>query len=303
MNLVICSTPLHLLEVESLARINEITDFELFCYSNETPQIKYYFDKLNNYTIKSTNYIVGKSFPGYVIDLYFLFYNKEYENVYFASVDNVFIHFILSFIKFKKIITFDDGNANVIHNSMLYIDDRKWFKKILYKLFFCNYDLNKTLKLISKHYSIYSTDINISSNIVNFKLDFNVIKKCGDLNKLEVANVFLGTVYNDATTNIDKFMTDLGCFLKATDFFYIPHPRDNKKYFSNVTYLDGVEIAEHKIISLLSKYKRVNVFGFNSSAQLNIDHIDNINNYVLKSTEISEHLDFELEHKFKEIWI
>ncbi|WP_318401291.1 glycosyltransferase family 52 [Photobacterium leiognathi] len=300
MDLIICNTPFQAIQIENLIKKEIIKEFELFffCYE-ETEQMLFYYNKLRSYSKCSKFYVCNKRFPLYFFDIKYIFGNKKYGNIYTASVECIYTHLILSYSSFGKLFTFDDGSANFINTSFYYVNKRSKFASIIYRVFGCKYDLFKTKGLINKHYTIYPNFENISNNIevVDFCFSYHQIKK-GDK---ESVDVLLGTVYKEITKQSDDLIKKIGNFFEDENFYYIPHPRDTEKYFKNGILIDGVEIAEIKILKLLEVYKKINVYGFNSTAQVNLSNLENVSNFCFKSELIER--DFDVKYNYKDVEI
>ncbi|HIF9439594.1 TPA: glycosyltransferase family 52 [Photobacterium damselae] len=289
MDLVICSTPLQILQIKKLIDKEIINKFEFFCFSEPSEQIKYYFEMLKVTSCKNAIfYEPKKRFPFYVYYLKKIFKGKKYGNVYFANIDNIYCQYILSFVSFDKIITIDDGTLNLYYDGSFYKEKRSNTNKLIYNIFGCKYNLRDVKKNIYKHYSIFKNKQNIAKNIDNIDL-FNATEKIK--NKKEI-NVLLGTVYSHISDNSIELLNKLECFFKCVDFIYIPHPRDSMFKFDNAKNIDGLNIAEDKIIKLLKEYETINLYGFNSSAQINLSGVSGIRNYVFKSKLINFNYNF-----------
>lgn len=284
MNLVVCNTPFQALQIINLVAKGIITNFDFFYFcKNKTAQVEYYFEQVKKHAISSQLYISDKRYPYHILDIRRLFKGRYYQSLYSASVDSVFTHSILSFIKFDNFYSFDDGSANLNRNSTYYIEQRGYFKRILFRLTGCKYDLRKTKSIIRSHYTVYKNKKNIVPNTTY--IDFEFPAQCSDgrketNDKNSVANVLLGTVYDEVFSDNEVIIKKLSCFFADKDFYYIPHPRDTHNFFINGMRIDGPEIAESKILSLLKRYETINLYGFGSSVQINMSSHRGVVNYV-----------------------
>lgn len=301
MDLIICHTPLQALQFEYLIKTGVITDFELIFFNrNKSKQMLFYYDKLKANSKKSTFYLRRK-FPLSILDMYLLFRKKKYDVIYFASIENMFVHFILSFIHFNKVITVDDGTANINKESIYYKDKRSKREKYLFSLLGCKYDLNSTKALISTHYTIYKNFTNIidKTEYIDVAFDENNVKNLENTNN--EANVLLGTIFEKATNEklliekIEAFFED------KPNVYYIPHPREKENKFRDFKLIDGLEIAESKICNLFNNYSKVNVFGFHSTAQVNLADIDGVENYFIKTDLLKSNVTFKYKYHSVEL--
>ncbi|MGO2337388.1 glycosyltransferase family 52 [Providencia heimbachae] len=284
MDLVICNTPLQVMQIEQLIADGVIkkNNFQLiFFVYNETEKLIYYYDRLSKLT-NNNIYYKYQRFPFYVFTLRSEFKKKSYNNVYTASIDNKLVHYILSFVKFNSLYTIDDGTANIWRNSIYYIKRKNFLKSSLHFIFGCKFNLQKTKESIKLHYTIYQGVPNIIEN-TSYNNIFPYKRKQGLMKKEEI-NIFLGTVYSEVTCDKDKLLSYLEAFFKNKEFYYITHPRDNSHYFKNVSYIENHKVSEEIIARLLEEYNTVNIYGFGSSVQFNLAYVDGVNNYQLISS-------------------
>ncbi|MGU5758133.1 glycosyltransferase family 52 [Aeromonas caviae] len=297
-DLVICFTPLQAVLIESLRKNNILDDFDvLYCVPRPTEQYLHYFSRLRDISKECIFFDVNKRFPSYVFSLKRIFKGRVYRNVFFANVDNIYIHFILSLVSFDKVFTFDDGTANIITSSSFYEDRLPLSKKILYRLFGRNFDLSKTKSIIDKHYTIYKEFSNLIENTEHLSLNLPFEDKYNNYTEsMSNINVFLGSVFNDLTDEPHALVSRIEAFISGLDgdVYYIPHPREFGLFFKNLKRLDGFEIAEEKIIKLLITAERINLYGFNSSAQINLKDVQGINNFFLTCELVN--VDFRVDY-------
>ncbi|QGU42289.1 glycosyltransferase family 52 [Escherichia coli] len=297
MDLVICNTPLQVLQIENLLKLGILkkNNFELiFFVYNETEKLTYYYNRLKKMSSNSI-YYKYKKFPFYVYDLKKIFKGKIYNSIYTASIDNKLNHYILSFSIFKGLYTIDDGTANIWRNSSYYVENKNMIKSLLHYSLGCKFDLVKTKEKIKKHYTIYKDQPNIIENTIYNEM-FTSTKKSNFTSKS--INIFLGTVYEEVTLKKEDLIHTLDSFLSQRNFYYIPHPRDNEHYFKNVLYIESEKISEEIISNMLDEYCNINLYGFGSSVQFNLLHIDGINNFQLVSSHLKRNIiipNFSLE--------
>ncbi|MDO9670660.1 glycosyltransferase family 52, partial [Glaesserella parasuis] len=84
------------------------------------------------------------------------------DKIFVSSIDGVNIQLFISSIKSgqRKIITFDDGLANLDRSSFLYSNNRN-FLSLLGRLLGNKLDLESLKKSSLKHYTIYRSNKNI----------------------------------------------------------------------------------------------------------------------------------------------
>ncbi|WP_279145530.1 glycosyltransferase family 52 [Photobacterium carnosum] len=296
MDLAICSTPLHLIQIINLIKCEKIDKCDVFFYCEYSEQMKYYVDEIKkNIKGECVFYNVDRRFPFYSFYLKKKFKKRKYNTVYLANIDSIYCHFILSYIRFEKLNTIDDGTLNLVYDGIFYNDKRCWYEKLIYGFFGCKYTLKKTKNTINKHYSLYKLP-NISSNVESVKL-FSDIVLSTKTKKAKEINILLGTVFENLSKNSDFLIKQIEKFIENKKFLYIKHPREKTNVIKGVSYIEGLDIAEDKIIRLLDEYSTINIYGFNSTTQLNLSNVENINNFVFLSEYISIQYDFEYDYK------
>lgn len=90
----------------------------------------------------------------------------------------------------------------------------------------------------------------------------------------------MGTVYTDALKNKEDesvFLQHLQMFIKkeAVDI-YIPHPRYDSHQFNGVLNVNSEMIAEDIILEYLEQGMALEIYGFNSTVQYNLNNISAI---------------------------
>uniref|UniRef100_UPI001C0749A6 glycosyltransferase family 52 n=1 Tax=Acinetobacter lactucae TaxID=1785128 RepID=UPI001C0749A6 len=165
-NLIICLTPLQMLIMEKILskKKNRGEDYTFICICyNYNEKYDTYFNRLSKSVDSSFIYKVSSvSKIGRFFDL--LNYNKSivnkleenFNNIYFASIDNPFVQLILSKVKSNNFISFDDGTANLWENSVYNRPlERSNIQKILSRLVGIKFNEELIKSKISKHYTIF----------------------------------------------------------------------------------------------------------------------------------------------------
>lgn len=236
-------------------------------------------------------------YPIYFPKLYGLFSGRFFDSVYVASVDNILMHYILSRVEFQDIYTFDDGTANIFPGSIYYQKSTDNVSSCVIRLLLNIRFSMERIKLDSVcHYTIYEGYENIITRLVPITLfPEKIINPPVEMSYQE-CNVFLGGIMTD----VFKSNTDLSFYIdkcerllndSGVDVIFIPHPRGREEHFlrnENWIVLKPAHIAEMEIINLLDKYKTINLYGFLSSCQLNLQATGRIKNYVFYSKNQSE---------------
>jgi beta-galactosamide-alpha-2,3-sialyltransferase len=211
--------------------------------------------------------------------------NNGKHNVFFASIDDLFIQTIISLFKFDNIYTFDDGTANYINNSIFYIERKAKFK-IRLKYFLMGNKIKNIHEIkarIKKHHTSNSLpNIVEKTRVVHIPLvDVDIDTKTYKANKFEnsFANVYLCPNFDEIYIDPDSVREYLISSISPTDIV-IPHPRDNFVWDENVNYiLRKNTFAEEVVRKLIMDGYYVNLYGIANSTQyhyLNDPHVNNI---------------------------
>lgn len=293
-DLFICLTPLQVVIakkiIESKSSSKLKPDFVLFPLA-DTERFRYYFQSMSLLCDDSIYWIDVKKFPLYVLDIARKFLTKKYGCVYLSSVDSVHIQYILSFIKFDKINTFDDGTVNIAIDGIYHNDEPRWpevLKRLIRRASFNKFSSEKIKSLSSTHYTLYPGMKNIIDNTVAIDL-FSGKMVQGAGKKKSKCVVLLGTVYREVLKNSedkDRLLSLIRRMVAAQEkntIHYLPHPRDEVDYFEGVIKYKNNIISEEIIAKLLQQYEEVDLLGFASSAQFNLMKIKNINIIVIES--------------------
>ncbi|EBY0371871.1 UDP-glucose--glucosyl LPS a 1, 2-glucosyltransferase [Salmonella enterica subsp. enterica serovar Toulon] len=232
-------------------------------------------------------------------------YAREYHTVFFANFHVPLIHHILSCITFSEIKTFDDGTNNINRKSIMYKD--KYISaasKFIRKTMGRKYHKEEVLQLDKKHYTLFPDRANIIKNTEEIILVHHTTtpNKNRGLKK-----ILLGTVYVDALKNKEDenlFLQQLQSFLKKEDIdIYIPHPRYDTHEFDGVLNIKSEMIAEDIILEYLEKGLALKLYGFNSTAQYNLNNISAIENYKIMSPLLTDAFNYGLELDFNHILV
>nr|AAM82550.1 UDP-glucose:glucosyl LPS a1,2-glucosyltransferase [Salmonella enterica] len=230
-------------------------------------------------------------------------YAREYHTVFFANFHVPLIHHILSCISFSEIKTFDDGTNNINQQSIMYKNKNiSAISKLIRKLMGRKYHKDEILKLDAKHYTLFPDRTNIIKNTEGIILvHHNALPDTNNGFK----KILLGTVYTDALKNKEDesvFLQHLQMFIKkeAVDI-YIPHPRYDSHQFNDVLNVKSELIAEDIILEYLDKGMLLEIYGFNSTVQYNLNNISAIKNYKITSPFLKDSFNHGLGFDFNQV--
>lgn len=200
---------------------------------------------------------------------------KEYDKIFYASFDNPLILDIVARSKYKHLMSFDDGYADVYPRGMyaLPLDYRQVGKYGLTR--------DDLINNTEKHYTLYNSDFHVvaKEKLVYledfFKLNIEPVKNG------KTAKVLLGQNFSEEDESISvNFITTYAKALNVD--YYVPHPKEKFK-IDNVKYLVTPLIFEDALVELFKEYEFVEVYHFTSSVSL---HLKNTKNVVVKGISV-----------------
>ena len=209
---------------------------------------------------------------------------KEYDKIFYASFDNPLILDIVARSKYKHLMSFDDGYADIYPKGMYALP--------LNSIQVGKYGLTRDdlIKNTEKHYTLYDSDFHVvaKEKLVYledfFKLDVEPVKNG------KTAKVLLGQNFSEEDESISvNFITTYAKALNVD--YYVPHPKEQFK-IDNVKYLVTPLIFEDALVELFKEYEFVEVYHFTSSVSL---HLKNTRNVVVKGIEVPYYNDRQKE--------
>ena len=194
---------------------------------------------------------------------------KEYDKIFYASFDNPLILDIVARSKYKHLMSFDDGYANIYPKGM-YALPLNYMQVGKYGL-----TRDDLIKNTEKHYTLYESDFHVvaKEKLVYledfFKSDVEPVKNG------KTAKVLLGQNFSEKDESISvNFITTYAKALSVD--YYVPHPKEKFK-IDNVKYLVTPLIFEDALVELFKEYEFVEVYHFTSSVSLHLKNTQNVN--------------------------
>ncbi len=205
---------------------------------------------------------------------YFKFVCTKTQNIYISSIENYFIHLLLTVIKFKNLYTYDDGLANLNYDGEYYKNK---------KLKFLKFGTQTIRDIAQSHYTIYPNELNIlkSDKLIVLPLLDNTHTTSKPNKELRI---FLGQPINlikggVSTANLEGLIKNV-CDLEKINY-YFPHPSEANKY-QFIEYIETNKIFEDIIGELMSD-NLVIIYTFFSSVVKNFSNQDGIKFYLIQN--------------------
>lgn len=202
-------------------------------------------------------------------------WQQRAEGVYLASIDVLFVQFIVAKIKFKQLYTFDDGTANIFPNSSYHrplpkSSAMQAFKKLLG---IRHADVGAVLSASQAHYTIFPHETNVIAHTIPIALypDRSVtLAKIATVTPPQqtVKRLLLGQGL-DAFIGEAAYRELVQAMITrfAIDAF-VPHPRERLDFGALLPVLATDNIIEDYVMAELRQYPNqvIEIYTFMSTA-------------------------------------
>ena len=285
-SLFICATPLQCMIAEKImdTKSMDSSNCLLFSYTkNRNKKLEYYYTKLSNRCSKSKLYLQNSPFPFYLLEAKKYFASLDYDNLYFANINNIYPMLALSRSETANVYTFDDGTGNLVSSGVLsQAYEFPEAAKLAYFLFGNRYSVSKARARTKGHYTIYPSITNcVSENTIPISL-YQQPARCATKSS---CSIILGTVFSELfdtaqCPTVQQNIVELSQKIKG-DVFYISHPRGEQIEGMQSIEIFSDLIAEDIILGLFNRYNRIDLYGFCSTTQVNLLKVKGIRNIFL----------------------
>lgn len=187
------------------------------------------------------------------------------DEIFVACIDDSLAHYAISFTNGATLKTFDDGTANIIPSSSYFGKAgsrgvRGSLLKIFHRINGNRYSLEMVKAESKTHYTIYDRFSNVMKN-TKFITLFEVSESNRDL-----CSVFTGVEFKDYCKTKGESELLIGKvrnFLSTLpgDVIYMGNLGVDEHQFPEHV-VDRDLIVEETVISVINKYKRVDLYGF-----------------------------------------
>lgn len=284
MRLFICCTPLQaeiaaaIIEMERIPR----EQCAVFLYTSfDSEQYRHYYRRLRRLCSKGHYFVWRPGFWSYFRASRRILSRFQPSEVYMASIDSFFAQYAASLPSVRSVFTFDDGSVNLVPSSRYLRHRAPLLKRLAWWLGGNRSSAARIQRSALAHFTIYDIKGQFNHGSVRVPMFWDrhpprpTSRRCV---------VLLGTVLREISKGGHaELLARLQALLRAVPVpvFFIPHPRGDVQLQENVRLLDGVNIAEEKIFGLLGQFDEVEIWGFSSSAQINLAKVPGIRNRFL----------------------
>lgn len=274
-NLLIIRTPFQAWLAERVIESENLETFDLIYFTqNDSEEDIYYYQKLASKSNLSSYYFVKPTNPSILSSLLFKVKAKswykinDYDKILCASIDAIYITSLIRHYSNSKLITFDDGSAN-INTSSIYFKPDSNKRAVLYKYLFRSLDLKKVKSRIQRHYTMYQGMENIVEPNRLIYLNNIIEKPVAIDNQQEAKTYFISAPFEEVLSS--EQIQRLTNTLNNYDIdVYVKHPRERSKIRIDKPFLDKKgRIAEEAIISD-AQNNEIILIGWFSTVMLNI---------------------------------
>ena len=208
------------------------------------------------------------------------------ETIFISNIDLLIVHYIVSKIDFKNIISFDDGIGNILTNSVYFIQKKESaFNIIIKKILGIKFkDIYALKKLISWHYTIYPNEKNIIQNVKNINI-FPELQCNNDIKASRVKKIILGQPL-EGYIGEDNYRKIISKIHKLLDIdYYFPHPRETLIFDDELVVINSNLIIEDYLVQeLQNSNANFEIYTFFSSAVLALNSSERIDISVVSDT-------------------
>ncbi|MNX77872.1 Glycosyltransferase family 52 [compost metagenome] len=234
----------------------------------------------------------------------------ESYNIFFSSIDDPFIHTIISKFSFDNFYSFDDGTANYVDNSIFYAY-KSLSLRVKMKYFLMGNRVRNIDDIKDRIQCHYSTNHlpNIIGNVEQISLGYSENNHSNYLSDKKFVNIYLCPNFDEIYKHPEKvrfsFLSSLG-----NEDVVIPHPRDSFSWGDVEKFnLKANVIAEECVSGFIDKGYTINLYGIANSTQYHYVHNKSVSNVVLDLGELNDEFSavifrqIELFHHICEIQI
>ena len=274
--LLVVRTPFQAWLAQKVLEKEEVKSFDIVYFTqHDSEEDRYYYSQLSHKSNQSDYIFVRPQRFDILSHLIFRlkahkWYQQEnYDLVIYASIDALVPNSLISKHKHAKLITFDDGAANVFING-IFNNEAGAFRNKFYRMMIRSKSLKAIKNRISRHYTTYSNKDNIVESKRLFYLDG---WGCSSQSTLDdVKTYFIGAPFEEIM-NTEQIIRLENYVRQLQIDCYVTHPRERKTLNISAKFLKkNGRIAEDAIISD-AKGRKIRLVGWLSTVMLNLESI------------------------------
>lgn len=275
--LIVCCTPLQIMIAKAMLEARKISRFRLIYFTwVDNDKHRHYYNEFSSMALDSEYIHMDSCFWNhfrYFRRAFSRMRVEEESSIAFAIIDNFFVQYAIKKYKYKDIVTFDDGTANLTQNSQYYTGYRLSTFRLIIR-FILRGKINESWirRHVLAHYTIYPRQNNVVEHDRLFPVNIfsGFSSELGQGEGAERLQIFLGQPIEDYRNNcLSQDYRNIVRDAQVNE--YLPHPRERDfDGISNI--VETHMIAEDYIRSKLEEYNSVVVFSLGSTALLNISH-------------------------------
>jgi len=249
----------------------------LYQYSvdEDNESVAFYYDKIRSFACEERTIVQSAGFVKYVLLFVLCFFRSFVSRgyIFISSIDFYPIAIAARIFPFIRIMSFDDGAANILNIENSYFNESPLqgnnIKRRIAKLILPYGAAQYMREKITSHYTIYPGFINI---VDDNKLIPIRIKWKNELSNIDIASlplnvkkILLGTDYRvEGIYYKDKKIKDIALFYYSLVDVYLPHPMES--IFSAGEKTINIMAPAEAVIDYYSEKNNITVYHFNSSA-------------------------------------
>lgn len=274
MNLLLVSTPFQALVAASVLQAEGVREYDLVYSSRvDVPAHRRYFDKLAA-NARCAAYTAGVQAPTAVLRHVMRrarlrhFFKTDYDTVFLANIDSLLFRDLAGHHPRARVVTFDDGAANVFTGSRLHRPPTPAERRMGMFL------RVPTIDTLRARIDVHRTAYPGFDNIVE-AARVQPVHLFEDTPRTQQGQTtfFLGQPYSEAVmagTLDAKGVEILRAWLRDNPVdYYVAHPRESEPLVSGVHVVRSQDVAEEKVFALAGDARPV-LYAWFTSVLLNV---------------------------------
>lgn len=298
----LCLTPLHVLTVMAIAAQRD-TQFAQGWYvcSVDTPQHRAYASQLERccdevcYVVESTS--DGQGLRKYLViamrrfrlrQQFLKLLPKRITKALIPSSPSDYCYVFASTLRSCRLVTYDDGWANVQPDSPIATVKIRWSTRLLYAMTLVTALPERIRQRSERHFSLYPLPNHAHRvEVICLRATHGVyVQPALNPGAPVQHSSYLVGPGPDAGPEVYAAIERLLCKVRIDGVF--AHPRDRLRKIQRVPYVDTFLIAEDYVFRLLVDQPQVliDVYGYESSVLLNLAHVPRVKSFTICDPDV-----------------